>query len=248
MAVDLSCGQGHLLWALVAELARTQPDARLNLLGMEDDVHQWRIGKLLFSLSGLLDATLLHYNALRATCYPEHQTIHALPLGRADMVVLALPAQASFWSHELAHQAGTAYFPARPPGNRCLALIWLSLTALQPDTGRLAVLTPLKLLSGHEGYALSKHLVDMNLLDAVISIPGIVGSVLLVVRQRKRQHDVAFINAINFAHTLQAWQARQAGQAHPGMRCLTGAYLANQRYQLDIKLLGAAVSDVHLTQ
>jgi type I restriction-modification system DNA methylase subunit len=245
MAVDLSCGQGHLLWALAAELARTQPDARLTVLGMEDNVHQWRIAKLLFSLSGLLDATLLQYNALRATCFPEKEASQALPLGRAEMVVLALPAQASSWHHELAHQAGAGYFPARPPGDRCLALIWLSLTALQHDTGRLAVLTPLKLLSGHEGYALRKHLVDMNLLDAVISIPGIAGSVLLVVRKQKRQHDVAFIQATNFNDTLQAWQARQAEQDHSGLLCLTGADIASHRYQLDIKLLAASVSIFH---
>ncbi|MEN9866347.1 MAG: hypothetical protein RL748_1937 [Pseudomonadota bacterium] len=239
LALDFACGQGHLLWALAAELAQHQPQASLQLHGMESDHGQWALATMLFSLSGL-DPAQLHNSAALNTAFTRMDDADkANAIGSADMVVMALPDTTQAWNHALAHQERDPRFTRRPPYDSRVALAWLGLAALKPEGGRMALVMPAKALEGQEGLALRKHLVEMNLLDAVITMPVLKRQVLLLIRTQKAHTNVAFMQITrsgeagldDASEMALAWQRGQA-QAKQIIASITT--LAKHQYPMDL--------------
>jgi N-6 DNA Methylase len=260
VVLDLACGQGHLLLACAKALAETttpatkpasaQAPAKLYLHGMAHDVRQSSLAKLSFCLAGLPHDHIQHANALKKPLNDFTAPEKALALGEADIVVMAIPETTERWRHALACQQQDPRFPVGAPASGSLALVWQGLAALKPEGGRMALIMPNAVLAATGGYTLCKYLVDNNLLDAVITLPDMVGQLLLMIRRQKRQTDIAFIVAqgrdtAGTASALQAYQHYQSEQNHPRLICLAQSTVAAKQYRLDLQIHGAAVSSFY---
>ena len=146
VVLDLACGQGNLLFACAQRLARTQPLAKMQLVGMEEDLHQWVLANMRLSLAGVAHGQLEHTHALRKPFSELDEAAQAFALGGADMVVMTVPETASAWGHALAYQERDPRFPWRAPFDSRLALICQGLAALKPETGRMALIMPMHAL------------------------------------------------------------------------------------------------------
>jgi hypothetical protein len=149
--------------------------------------------------------------------------------------------------HALACQQQDPRFPVGAPASGSLALAWQGVAALKPEAGRMALIMPIAVLAATGGYTLCKYLVDNNLLDAVIALPGMAGQLLLMIRHQKRQTDIAFILAqgrdtAGTANALEAYQHYQSEQNHPRLICLAQSMVAANQYQLNLQMYGAEVS------
>ena len=251
---DFACEQGHLLLACAQRLASAQlqhpPQAPLQLIGMADNLHQWALANMLLSLAGVEHMHIQRANALHKSFNDLEAPEKARVIDGADIVVMAVPETSSAWGHALAFEQQDPRFPVRAPFDSRLALVWHGLAALKPETGRMALMMPMAALVVTGGHALRKHLVDNNLLDAVIHLPALAGQVLLMVRAKKSQTRIAFIhtqgrgtNSTDMA--WDAWQHYQAGQSHLSLVCLDQRSVAANDYQFNLQMYGAEATNFY---
>jgi N-6 DNA Methylase len=151
VVMDMACGQGHLLLACADQLACTQPDAALQLIGMEKDHDQWALAKMLFSLAGLPDQGIQHHNALSRGYNELSAAEQNLTIGGIDRVVMVLPEKFTQWPCDLARNIQDPRFNVHLPSDGRLALFWLGLAAMKPNGGRMAVLVPMEAFSQSGG-------------------------------------------------------------------------------------------------
>lgn len=243
VVLDMVCGQGHLLLALADQLACTQPNATLQLIGMEKDHDQWALAKMLLSLAGLPHQGIQHHYALSRGYNGLSEAEQKLTTGGADMVVIVLPEKFTKWPSALARDNQDPRFKVHLPIDGRLALFWLGLVAMKPDGGRMAILVPMDAFCPLGGLELAKHIVDLNLLDAVIALPGIKGYVLLMLHTQRTQSPIGFIQTkppiTNYTvdgicAVRSAWQHYQTGRAHPCVVRIERTVIAANHYQFDL--------------
>ena len=256
LVLDPACGQGYLLLACAQALAESSTtksatkSASLHQHGMAHDVRQWSLTKMLLSLSGLPHHHILHDNPLLQPFANLTEAERALALGGADMVTMAIPADNWPWCNRDAFLQQDPRYPAFVPSDSRLALVLQGVAALKPQGGRMALIMPNHVLTSSDGEALCQHLVQNNLLDAVISLTGHAGQVLLIIRRQKSHTHIAFIQvpgsgAPGIASALQAWQRYQARQTDPCLICCDQNTVAAHHYQLDWQAYSQAVAALY---
>ena len=243
VVLDMVCGHGDLLLACAAQLAQTQPNATLRMHGMEKDADQWSLVKMLFLLAGLPHQNIQHQNAL-STSFNALSDAEKILAAGADMVVMVLPEQFAAWRHGLAVDNQDPRFKAQPPIDARLALAWLGLAAMKPGGGRMAIAMPVNALDALGGLELRKHMVDANLLDAVITLPGIKDYILLVLHTQRTQAKIGFIQTQcpinNFTENgiiavRNAWRDYQTGRDHPSVVRIERTVIAANHYQFALQ-------------
>ena len=159
------------------------------------------------------------------------------------MVVMVLPEKFTKWPCELAQDNQDPRFKMHLPFDGRLALFWLGLAAMKPDGGRMAIVVPMEAFCQSDGLELAKHIVDLNLLDAVITLPGIKGYVLLMLHTQRTQSAIGFIQTkppiTNYTvegtcAVRSAWQHYQTRRAHPCVARIEGTVVADNHYQLNL--------------
>ena len=231
---DPACEQGHLLLACANELQLRHPGARLALTGLEGDQRKWAMATMLMQLSGV-SARIDHQEALK-TALPYQTRRELAP---ADIVLTLIPDKRYPWSHALARTEMQSRFPLRPPIDNRLALFWHGLASMKADTGRMGILISPAALSGHEGAALVRYLVEHNLLDAVINLPPPARAehgplpLALILRQQRGHSRIALISRhspgsqgespagpYQGSQIVAAYGAHQQGASHPYLRSI----------------------------
>lgn len=243
---DPACEQGHLLLACANELHLRHPGKQLALSGLEGDQRKWAMTTMLMQLSGL-SSRIDHQEALK-TAIPYQTRRQLAP---ADIVLTMIPDKRYPWSHALARAEMQSRFPLRPPIDNRLALFWHALASMKADTGRMGVLISPESLSGHEGAALIRYLVEHNLLDAVINLPLPARAehgplpLALILRQQRRDARIAVISRhgaglqgdlpagpYQGSQIVAAYGSHQQGAYHPYLRNIEPATLASHQYEL----------------
>jgi type I restriction-modification system DNA methylase subunit len=175
----------------------------------------------------------------------------------ADMVLTIVPEEASqspVTRVKPHHRRKTRH--SLPEDSRA-ALAWQALNSMK-KRGRMALLLPANGLNMNDQVALGQHLVESNLLEAVIRVPACSAArpakeaLLLLVRGARTQTDVAFISPNGLAQgnatlidadaILQALQAFREGKTHPALLVLPPSVIASQQYQLDVASYAASVT------
>lgn len=196
---DVACHSGSLLLA-ASRWARTAHGARRHqLLGQEDDDTAWACARLRLLLHGEDN------HALHAGTPLLHDTlVHPNGQLRRFHVQLTRPPFALAWSPERGmrdvHQRYVHGFPPRQWGH--LALLQHMLKAMDPHTGRIAVVVPHGVLfrDGEEAL-IRRSLLEANLIDAVVGLPdrlfagSPVATALLVLRAMRTDENVLFVDA-----------------------------------------------------
>ena len=250
---DPACGVGLSLLACAQVLAEREPGASLHLHGMEPAWHCWTLAKMLMLLADYPQARILPMAPLRPGMLELGQ--QKFPL--ADMVLTIVPEEASqspVTRVKPHHRRKTRH--SLPEDGRA-ALAWQALNSMK-KRGRMALLLPANGLNMNDQVALGQHLVESNLLEAVIRVPACSAArpakeaLLLLVRGARTQTDVAFISPNGLAQgndtqidadaILQALQAFREGKTHPALLVLPPSVIASQQYQLDVASYAASVT------
>ncbi len=247
--IDPACGQGTLLTACAALLAKQEPGAALGLAGTESGERDFAMTKMHFFLAGLPLVRLKKADVLDAPQLLKSQ----FGTGKADMVITALPHHARPWHHALAFAEHDRRFPVQPPADSRVALFWHALACLKNE-GRMAVLVPPDMLECEDSRDLRQHLIEKNLLEAVITLPMPSASLrgqlpktrqpiarpaplLLLIHRKKLHGTVAFIapgaagkyQQNDIVDTYRAWLCRQV---HPHLANVENGWFAKNDFAL----------------
>jgi hypothetical protein len=250
--IDPACGQGTLLTACAALLAKQAPDAALGLVGTESDERNFAMTKMRCHLAGLPLARLKRADVLDAPQLVRSQFGSA----KADIVITALPDHVRPWSHALAFAQRDQRFPMRPPADSRAALFWHALACLK-KSGRMAVLVPPAMLECHDSHALRQYLIGQNLLEAVITLPRVRGlavspkapataPLLLLIHHRKPHTGVAFITPGGERRDQQnnivtAYHDWLAGRVNPHLITVPDSAMAAHHHSLLLKTYNETV-------
>ena len=254
VVVDFVCGPGNLLLACAAHLAQTQPGAALHLHGMVQDLDDWGLAKMWLALAGQPHHAIQQRNALTGSFKDFSEPEKKLALCGANVVVMVVPAHFTPWGHALAFEEQDPRFKVRPPIDSRLALAWIGLAAMNPNGGRMALLIPTNAFLALGNLELRKHMVALNWLDAVITLPGIDGYVLLMLHTQKVHTHIGFIQTKcpitsdtddDILAVLDAWQHYQTGAAHPSVVKIARETVATNHYEFDVKRYAASATMHH---
>lgn len=196
---DVACHHGSLLLA-AARWARTTHGARRHqLFGQEENDTAWACARLRLLLHGEDN------HAVHAGTPLLHDTLlDANGRLRRFQVQLTRPPFALAWAPERGmrdvHQRYVHGMPPRQWGH--LALLQHMLKAMDPHTGRMAMVVPHGVLfrDGEEA-VIRRSLLESNLIEAVIGLPDRlfagtpVATALLVLRAVRSQESVLFVDA-----------------------------------------------------
>lgn len=189
---DPVCGAGDVLVALAREGGGTA------IYGQEADVSAYRRGRLNLLLHGFDNAQLQEGEVLRTPRWLEGTT----DLRQFDVVAARLPFHAGTWGEEIADKDpfGRFHRGVPPATKRDYAYIAHILETTRKGHGRAAVVVTQGALyrGGSEG-RIRRQLIEDNLLDAVIGLPGDVfpggagPTAILLFRKDRQTTDVLFI-------------------------------------------------------
>lgn len=196
---DVACHQGSLLLAASRWARGTHGARRHQLLGQVEDDAAWARARLRLLLHGE-DNHAVHPGS------PLQHDLLVTPEGtlRPLQVQVCCPPFALGWSPERGlrdtHQRYVYGLPPRQWGH--LALLQHMLRAMDPHTGRIALVVPHGVLfrDGEEAL-IRRGLLDAQLVDAVIGLPdrlftgSPVATALLVLRARRTDEAVLFVDA-----------------------------------------------------
>ncbi len=241
--LDPACGYGLALLACAQVLAERHPAASLRLHGMEHNPDRWSLAKMLMLLADYPQASILPMALLKPGILQLGQRQAAL----ADMVLTIVP--------EEGRNAPVTQVPsyhksrAKPlPLDGRTPLVWQARKSMKKKA-RMALLLPSNGLDSADQLTLNQHLLESNLLEAVITIPpnGFAmqaeKSLLLLLRGARKQREVAFISPdedrgmgdtrYDADAILLALQAFREEAQHPALRVLPPMEIASRKYQLD---------------
>lgn len=196
---DVACHNGSLLLAASRWARSTHGARRHRLLGQEQQDPAWACTRLRLLLHGEDN------HAVHAGTPLLHDTLVEAngQLRRFD-VQLTRPPFALSWSPERGmrdtHRRYVHGMPPRQWGH--LALLQHMLKAMDPSSGRMAMVVPHGVLfrDGEEAL-IRRSLLDANLIDAVIGLPdrlfagSPVATALLVLRAMRSEESVLFVDA-----------------------------------------------------
>jgi hypothetical protein len=240
--LDPACGSGQLLLALVADIERHERDHELVLLGQENRTSQWAITKMQLLLRALMLHRVDKSDAMDSPLLDSATE----QLQQADVVVLAVPDEAQEWNP--ASHAQDARFPEGVPEDSRIALIWHALACMKMDSGRLGLLVSGSLLTLDASLPLRRHLVENQLLEAIIQLPPMRRQAVQRARWllliRPAQPTVALIgkplpqnpadknkNTYCTDDIEAAWNDLRMCRTHPCLQTVSGATIAAQGYQ-----------------
>jgi hypothetical protein len=183
------CGHGQLAIACMDAAAHVCKTPHMTVVGWEAHADKWALARMQLVLRG---ACAQHLQNIGCPAEPQHTA--------CDVGVVSVPVTARHWKPS---RAWIDLFQCASDTtlDRRMAPAWLAVSNMQPATGRCALLVPLSVLSGEGGRGWRRHVVEHNLLEAVIGVPHMswierAGATLLILLSRqKRAKQVAFIQA-----------------------------------------------------
>ncbi len=204
--LDPVCGIGSLPLAC-ARVVREHADARCGLFGQEMNVRLGAIARMRMLMAGEHAHTIAAGDTIGAPQFVMDEGRFG-QLRQFDIMLAHLPASGQVWGAKAARQDKFGrYERGVPPINHSeFAFILHMIASMQRDTGRMAVLVSQGVLfrAGPEA-VIRRKLVQENLLDAVIGLPGWLfdyghsDSVLLLFRHGKLDDGVLFMVAASQA-------------------------------------------------
>lgn len=241
---DPQFGNGQRLMACVEHVASHAPRHQLIIYGQETNASQYALTKMDLICQGLTCHHLKNDAPRHALLFGTKQ----LALRAVDVVLLRVPHEAQAWDYINATYEDFCRFPLPPPQDSRLALILHALACLKPETGRMAVVLPRRLLASCEGFSLRRHVVKNRHLAAVIELAGIVQQleppILLLLRAYHPSSRVAFISAtlkqdpsgppygVNAIE--QACVAARQNQGAPFLRKIDDVSMAKRGYAFNL--------------
>ncbi len=250
---DPVCGTAALLLQC-GRLARQRAGGSRHhaLYGQEADRSHWALARLNLLLQGEDNHRIEQGN-----CLHHPRLLDAAgQLKRFDVVIAHLPFRMDEWGAEAAHSDPFGRFrrgvPPRTKGH--YAFILHMVETLKAERGRMAVVVPHGVLfRGAAEGRIRRRLVEENLLDAVIGLPGklfpgtAMAAAVLVLRTRKADDGVLFIdasrdaepgrhrNALREADLARLWCTAAERQPVPGYAHLaTPAEVAAHDFNLNL--------------
>lgn len=233
---DVACHNGSLLLAASQWARSTHGARRHRLVGQEEDDAAWACARLRLLLHGEDN------HAVYAGTPLVHDTlVEASGQLRRFDVQLTRPSFALAWSPERGlrdvHRRFVHGVPPRQWGH--LALLQHRLKAMDPRTGRIAMVVPHGVLfrDGEEAL-IRRSLLEANLIEAVIGLPDRlfagtpVATALLVLRAVRAEETVLFVDArqpapipkrgprMDAAAAAQLLALCQRREDVPGVSCL----------------------------
>ncbi len=197
---DPACGTGALLIQCAQLLPGHDEHLSISLYGQEKNASTWAQAKMNLVLHGESNSQIEQGDTLHDPRFEDGKS----NLKRFDVVVANPPYNVSDWGAEVAEWDRFHRFSRGvPPRSRAdFAFILHMVASMKPETGRMAVLVPHGVLfrQGAEEN-IRQNLIDDNLIDAVIGLPpkllynAPIPMVILVLRQRKTDENVLFIDA-----------------------------------------------------
>ena len=197
---DPSCGSGSLLMKCGRLIRLRHGAGTYSLYGQESLPSTWALAKKNMFLHGESDYYIEQGDTLRAPHFLRDDN----RLMQFDAVVANPPFSLDKWGDENARIDPWGRFARGiPPKNTGdYAFILHMIESMKPETGRMAVVVASGVLfRGNVEGKIRQQLVEENLIDTVISLPGkvfygtdLAASILLIKRQRSSQ-DILFIDA-----------------------------------------------------
>eukprot|EP00873_Tetraselmis_striata_P040190 jgi/Tetstr1/460454/TSEL_005713.t1 len=197
---DPTCGSGSLLLKCAKEIKDRTGKAAYELYGQEAIGSTWALAKMNMFLHGETN----HRIEWGDTIANPKLRARDDQLRLFDVVVANPPFSLDKWGHEKAAADPFGRFarglPPRTKGD--YAFILHMVETLKPKTGRMAVVVPHGVLfRGSSEGQIRQKLIEENLLDAVIGLPGKlffgtgIPAAILVFRKKKADDKVLFIDA-----------------------------------------------------
>ncbi|WP_180159994.1 type I restriction-modification system subunit M [Acinetobacter sp. YH12054] len=204
---DPTCGSAGLL----IEAARQVGDRNYSLYGMEVNGSTWALARMNMFLHGSDSARIEWCNTLTSPALVENDR-----LMKFDNVVANPPFSLDKWgSEEVAEDRYNRFWRGLPPASKAdFAFISHMIEAAVEKAGRIAVVVPHGVLfRGAAEGRIRQKLIEENLLDAVIGLPGnlfpstgIPVAILIFDRSREKggvnesRKDVLFVDASSKDH------------------------------------------------
>ncbi len=199
---DPTCGSGSLLMKCGQLVRRRTNLGKYELYGQESIGSTWALAKMNMFLHGEDNHRIEWADTLRDPKLLGKKG----ELLQFDVVVANPPFSLEQWGHDGAvNDVHNRFERGMPPKTRAdYAFIQHMVATMKAETGRMAVVVPNGVLFRGAGEGkIRKKLIQDNLLDAVIGLPeklfygtGI-SAVILVLRSKKTDDTVLFINAGN---------------------------------------------------
>jgi len=199
-ACDPACGSGSLLMKCGRRVQAEHGSKKYALYGQESIGSTWALAKMNMFLHGEDNHRIEWGDTIRNPKLLDGEDA----LKHFDIVVANPPFSLDKWGHDTAEHDRFGRFrrglPPRTKGD--YAFILHMVETMKPRTGRMAVVVPHGVLfRGAAEGAIRRKLIEENLLDAVIGLPeklfygtGIPAAILIL-RKRKADRDVLFIDA-----------------------------------------------------
>lgn len=198
---DPTCGSGSLLITVAEEVkdAKGQPSNNFSLYGQDSNGDTWALCKLNMFLHGMDSARIEWGDTIN-----NPRLIEGDHLMTFDIVVANPPFSLDKWGEERAaadaYKRFTRGVPPKSKGD--FAFILHMVQTATEGTGKVGVVVPHGVLfRGAREQAIRKKLIEENLLEAVIGLPGnlfygtTIPAAILLFNKAKTTKDVLFIEA-----------------------------------------------------
>jgi type I restriction enzyme M protein len=198
---DPACGSGSLLVACGALINKRSGEPTYRLYGQEANRSHWAIAKMNMFIHSEYEHRIEWGDSLRD---PKLLNEDEKRLKQFDIVISNPPFSLTHWGFgDLMYDKFHRFHRGMPPKSKGdYAFISHMIKTLKPETGRMGVIMPHGVLfrGKHEG-DIRQHLIEENLLDAVIGLPEklfyttTIPVVLLLFKTAKTDNNVLFIDA-----------------------------------------------------
>ncbi len=199
---DPTCGTGSLLIRCGSHL-KAKGANQFHLYGQEITPTTWALAKMNMLLHGMMGSFIEQGDTLREPQFLKQNE----QLMTFDIVIANPPFSGTNWGRDAAQRDPFHRFKrGLPPNSRGdYAFISHMVETMDPKTGRVCVIVPNAALyrKGGEGQ-IRRALVDENLVDCVIKLPGnlffgtTISASILLLRRKKGDEKTLFIAAEDF--------------------------------------------------
>jgi type I restriction enzyme M protein len=204
--LDPACGTGEFLLSALG-YAASQPCSPQKLIGLELDASARSLAQMSLFLCGEYTASIFHGSLISEAPLPSD-----IKMGKIDVIVSNPPfsQQMPLGVEETLKRNGLLEYGVPPSGNADFAYIQVMLAMLNPEHGRMAVVTSMGALfrRGAEKEIRRKFL-DECLIEAVILLPErlfyntSISVSLVIFRRNRKDKNVLFINAVKKFHQIK---------------------------------------------
>lgn len=222
MIYDPTCGTGGMLISCLTEVKRRGGETRtLGLFGQELITITAAIARMNLVLHGVSDFEIASGSTLSAPAFVEADRLKTF-----DVVLANPPYSIKRWNRSAweSDDWGRNFLGTPPQGRADYAFFQHILKAMDPETGRCAILFPHGVLFRNEEAEMRRKLIEGDLVECVLGLgPGLfynspMEACVIVCRSRKpaeRQGHILFIDAVaEIARERAQSFLRDAHQAH----------------------------------